>query len=663
MASEATRTNGTIPNGTAEIPKSIIDQTPPPISQPYARANALDDLPPVVYALELFLASHMVESERYCEASDPERQRMYMSTGYGLIQCVKAFMTYADEDIVAAIGHTKHGAYVAQLHRRKAGLTSRLTGLTTTVASAFTGGEGSDIAWIRGMTPMERHAELVYAEALSEKAMLGVVYSGDWMAFIKEALNMRTTIAIYRSLYRFIQISDTAWATSHPGKEDPSLDAHFRSGVYLGYGLSTLILSLLPGKLQSIVELFGYHASRAEGLQVLGRAGGWGGKASDDDSSPPSIDKAKEGVRRPICDMILLAFHLVLSSFTTIGVSLPTASRLIKYYAQRFPRGPFYLFAQGRMALLQSRPADAIRFHQTALDAHQQFARLAAISYWERAIGYLGLFDIRNSMEEWKRLHEGGGWSKAVYAYGYAVCTYRVNQDEGDKSEESRNNVIALMKTIPELRQKIAGKSIPLEKLVARKARKFILQGESFPLPIFVMAYWFLAIAHAPRNVLVHMLSEVDGALKNLDAEPKNSHYRQGYWDDICLVRFLEGVCLRFLAFADSDAVIFSSESSHEPMSPEDAARKAEVSFKAVFRHGPKIEYDHHVVYYAHYELGRLFACQARDAEAHEQFDLVLSGRYLEVGPSGRKGRYSLENALHMKTRAAVEGLTKRAER
>lgn len=334
---------------------------------------------------------------------------------------------------------------------------------------------------------------------------------------------MRTTIAIYRSLYRFIQTSDTAWASSHPGEEDPSLDAHFRSGVYLGYGLSTLILSLLPGKLQSIVELFGYHASRAEGLQVLGRAGGWGGKAPDDGSSPPSIDKDKEGVRRPICDMILLAFHLVISSFTTLGVSLPTASRLIKYYAQRFPRGPFYLFAQGRMALLQSRPADAIRFHQTALDvleemgsshdegkeAHKQFARLAAISYWERAIGYLGLFDIRSSMEEWKRLHEGGGWSKAVYAYGYAVCTYRVNQDEGDKSEESRNNVIALMKAIPELRQKIAGtpsqspcfvnllicagKSIPLEKLVARKARKFILQGESFSLPICCVVFMAFA--------------------------------------------------------------------------------------------------------------------------------------------------------------------------
>ena len=37
------------------------------------------------------------------------------------------------------------------------------------------------------MTPMERHAELVYAESLFERALLGIVYSGDWLAFVKEA--------------------------------------------------------------------------------------------------------------------------------------------------------------------------------------------------------------------------------------------------------------------------------------------------------------------------------------------------------------------------------------------------------------------------------------------------------------------------------------------
>ena len=45
----------------------------------------------------------------------------------------------------------------------------------------------SGVRWYKTMTPMERHAELVYAESLFEKAILGIVYSGDWLAFVKEA--------------------------------------------------------------------------------------------------------------------------------------------------------------------------------------------------------------------------------------------------------------------------------------------------------------------------------------------------------------------------------------------------------------------------------------------------------------------------------------------
>jgi hypothetical protein len=43
------------------------------------------------------------------------------------------------------------------------------------------------------------------------------------------------------------------------------------------------------------------------------------------------------------------------------------------------------------------------------------------------------------------------------------------------------------------------------------------------------------------------------------------------------------------------------------------------------------------------YELGRLLACQGKVDEAKHEFELVLSGKYLEVGASGRKGKYSLE--------------------
>jgi hypothetical protein len=60
------------------------------------------------------------------------------------------------------------------------------------------------------------------------------------------------------------------------------------------------------------------------------------------------------------------------------------------------------------------------------------------------------------------------------------------------------------------------------------------------------------------------------------------------------------------------------------------------LSLRSAFPHA-------HIFMFADYELGRLFACQGRINEAREQFELVLSGKHLEVGPSGRKGKYSLE--------------------
>jgi hypothetical protein len=59
------------------------------------------------------------------------------------------------------------------------------------------------------------------------------------------------------------------------GPQDKSIDAHFRSGVYLGIGMSNLILSLMPSKLLTLAELFGYKGDRQKGLEALAKAGGW----------------------------------------------------------------------------------------------------------------------------------------------------------------------------------------------------------------------------------------------------------------------------------------------------------------------------------------------------------------------------------------------------
>lgn len=40
---------------------------------PYEPSKALEDLPGITYALHLFLASHMHESEEFCHQNDPPK--------------------------------------------------------------------------------------------------------------------------------------------------------------------------------------------------------------------------------------------------------------------------------------------------------------------------------------------------------------------------------------------------------------------------------------------------------------------------------------------------------------------------------------------------------------------------------------------------------------
>ncbi|KAI0351117.1 hypothetical protein OH77DRAFT_1430135 [Trametes cingulata] len=624
---------------------------PPPFpKEPYSPAKALEDIDGITYALHLFLGSHMVESEEYCREYDPKMERLYFATGFGLIQCVKGLMSFEDEDLVDAIAQVKHGNTIAGQHRKRAAsLPTRLAGLV--VGSLNTSGVG----FIKSMTAVERHAELVYAESLFEKALLGIVYSGDWLAFIKEALNMRTTINIYRQLGKYVEAMDAEAQANGLGPEDPAIDAHFRSGVYLGVGMSNLILSLMPSKLLTIVELFGYKGDRHLGLAYLQKAGGWSA-ASD----TPSISIEQEGVRRTICDMALLIFHLVLSSFTFEGVDIQMAQKILDYHIQRYPNGVFFLFGQGRLHLCRSQPATAIEYYRKALQAQNQYRNLHQISFWEMAVANLALWDLSESLECWRRLAAEATWSKATYTYGVAVTLLQLG-DEKHLAEVSE-----LMDKVPGLRQRIAGKSIPLEKLIARKARKFRQQGGRLALPALEFSYLFLGIAHAPPAVIREkMLPLVDVQLQEIEkhaSEP--AKYRSGegrgeeeYWDDRALALFLKGICLRFVAYPDPDAVLDSAGEAAVKQHREDAEKGAQQAFEAVFEQGPKIVYDHYLVYYAHYEYARLLACKGEKEQARMHLELVLSGKPLEVNAAARKVKYSMENALHVRAHAALEAL------
>ena len=127
------------------------------------------------------------------------------------------------------------------------------------------------------------------------------------------------------------------------------------------------------------------------------------------------------------------------------------------------------------------------------------------------------------------------------------------------------------MTEVPKLRQRIAGKSIPLEKFVARKSRKCEAQGGRLVLPALELAYILHAVARAPRLVIVEqMLPLVEAALVELgryEASPETYGNGSEYWDDWCLARHLEGACLRYIAYpvrADNTTLLNSFIFSHD---------------------------------------------------------------------------------------------------
>jgi Protein of unknown function (DUF3808) len=91
---------------------------------------------------------------------------------------------------------------------------------------------------------------------------------------------------IFRQLGKYIDQMDAEAQARGEGPEDKSIDVHFRSGVYLGVGMSHIVLSLMPTRLATLVELFGYKGNRHLGLALLQRAGGW-----TKESSVPSVSQ------------------------------------------------------------------------------------------------------------------------------------------------------------------------------------------------------------------------------------------------------------------------------------------------------------------------------------------------------------------------------------
>lgn len=164
------------------------------------------------------------------------------------------------------------------------------------------------------------------------------------------------------------------------------------------------------------------------------------------------------------------------------------------------------------------------------------------------------------------------------------------------------------MDQIPSLTKKIAGKSLPIEKLCSRKARKFHSQNHRLFLPAMELAYVFGSLSHTPRGSLLHtLLPRIDKMLATLEgvepAEYGNGHeywdgtssqitFRAGQWlmIDYTLGHFLRGVVQFTARYQPPEATDEAKAASEGEPSNEEIDAGAEKDFLLVLEHAPKVE-------------------------------------------------------------------------
>ncbi|KAJ2787601.1 hypothetical protein GGI15_000563 [Coemansia interrupta] len=582
--------------------------------------------------------------------------------------------------------------------RRQAGWGGGLTG----VAGSLLGMVGlGRPAWhaLRSMTAAQRHADLVHAEAHLLSAMLGMASGDGVIALVRDGWHVKSSYAAYRACNMFVQ---------DVHQQGGRLDDHYVSGAYFGVGVFNLVLSMLPARLLRLVEVVGFSGDRALGLEMLAVAAGWRSHPVFRSLMHPApagtecLHPCGQGLRSEFCMLVLVAYHVFLCSSMCLGYpNVPLAEAVLAEANAANPHGLMFMYFSGLLHMtrrqvdeavgvfgrlvglgkhaskrLRAAGAGTVQLSSTSsiLDSEllralrdlrledckkpsdptklnegrrSEWRQLQYMGYWERALCYMSLGMWMLAAEGFNKLRLENNWNKAVYTYSLACCLWEQAEMMGGDSDEQRSLreiVATLMAAVPALQRKVAGKSIPLEKFVMRKARRFDEQGGFLMRPgLELVASWNL-YAKTPADRLHALLAEVNRDIGQLAAHTPETYRHTRLYDDLSVLLLVKAHVLHELSrptcvynLQPPSADIRVPAAVAADCHPELAVAAAD-SYLRVLRLLPLVARDHYLAACARYHLGALYlAGSSIDGErvgwARAHWKCILAGRPITAAP------------------------------
>nr|CDJ90436.1 Outer membrane protein domain containing protein [Haemonchus contortus] len=459
----------------------------------------LDTIAETQITLNLFLNNKFdLAEERMVQLAD---KSMYHALGHNVIVFIKAMMTCDKADLERSMQVSKDACAVIERFRQKFSLSETFLSF------------GGRLP--RNLTDEELHAELCYAECLLTRAALAFFQDDNFASFIKGALRIRSCYQIYRYCER-LMMDDTLWVG-----RDYRVREHFEAGVLMGLGTFNLMLSTLPSKVLRLLEVVGFSGDRVVGMRELHRC-----------AAMPNTVFASFSV------MLLLVWHLIVCFMFGIGQpDLALCRRLMPPLMAKYPKGAVILFLRARLLLVSGEIDSAIYCFNNSIESQQEYKQFHHIAYWELLFAHCYVGEWAKAANYAKRLLSESRWSRCVYTY--LLCILFAADTTCDESKRIET-VAVLARKIDGLRQKIAGKSIPLEKYCTRKASRFIAKQTLMFAHYEFMYFWNgFDIVAANSQILQGIFED----LQNI------WHARQSRADadDRALYFFLRAVCLRNL--------------------------------------------------------------------------------------------------------------------
>jgi hypothetical protein len=464
------------------------------------------------------------------------------------------------------------------------------------------------------------------------------------VSFLREGLHVRASYYTYKTLQKFLNhVREQALL----GKNVTSckVDDHFTSGVSLGVGLFNLMISLLPSSLVKLVNFIGFSSNRAYGMEVLEAVGGWEEYAGLPPNQYPPPQESNEGLRRQFCDMALMLYHIILSKLIPLSdVNEEVSDRILAYSLNLYPNGVFFLFFSGRQLGARGQLVEAKSQYQKAIDMQKDWKQLQHMCYWELGLINLLQQDWQGSLDCYNTLYKESNWSKCVYTYLQAISLFTL---ASTKPEEEKKKLLVqageMMIKVSSAKQKIAGKSIPLEKFVARKSRKFLAQNNRLLFPDLEALNAFCAFDFMTIDLLHNNLQRTTKEIDRLTHETKHQE-ALNYYDDLCLSHYMRSMVLRLLIDQVKDAdkqVVADWKKLHAE------------SIQCVMDNSNKIQLDHYIYYFTRYEQARMLIIEQEYEKATDIVQSIIKssekGQFnVGAGPHA-KNKYSLENTILFK--------------